>query len=248
MSTTETGDATNYPASITIPSDGDGPSIKAADVNVAFEGLADRTANLNARLRAINAYATEASFTSTSPTTWTAGPNDREVELDGYGAGGGGGGGAAGGAFDTSFSCGGGGGGAPIRRRVRVSVTPGAIYEVVCGSGGLGGTGGAFGGTPEGGDGSSGGDTIFRVQAGATLATFPGAAGGKGGHTAPSSSDYFVAAGGSPTVQDRPDANVDHAERTVGYCYGPGFGGDGTAKQTSQTTRKGASSDRKSVV
>jgi hypothetical protein len=43
MSTMVAGDSTNYPASITIPSDGDGP-IQAADVNVAFEALADRTA------------------------------------------------------------------------------------------------------------------------------------------------------------------------------------------------------------
>jgi hypothetical protein len=47
MSTTVAGNSANYPTSITIPSDGDGPGIKAADVNVAFEGLADRTAYLS---------------------------------------------------------------------------------------------------------------------------------------------------------------------------------------------------------
>jgi hypothetical protein len=46
MATTYAGNAANYPTSVTIPSDGDGPGIKALDVNAAFEGLADRTANL----------------------------------------------------------------------------------------------------------------------------------------------------------------------------------------------------------
>ncbi len=46
MSSTYDGNAANFPLSITIPSDGDGPGIKAADVNTAFEGLADRTAFL----------------------------------------------------------------------------------------------------------------------------------------------------------------------------------------------------------
>jgi len=62
MSTTDTPDGTNFPTSITIPSDGDGP-LKAADVNTAFEGLNDRTEHLHlsrtaladvAALRAIN--------------------------------------------------------------------------------------------------------------------------------------------------------------------------------------------------
>lgn len=47
MSSTLAGDPTNYPTLITIPSDGDGPGITAADVNVALEGLADRTAYLS---------------------------------------------------------------------------------------------------------------------------------------------------------------------------------------------------------
>lgn len=41
MSTTYQGNAANYPALITIPSDGD--DISAASVNAALEGLADRT-------------------------------------------------------------------------------------------------------------------------------------------------------------------------------------------------------------
>lgn len=44
MSSTYAGDPNNYPTDLTIPSDGDGPGIQAADVDPAFEGLADRTA------------------------------------------------------------------------------------------------------------------------------------------------------------------------------------------------------------
>lgn len=46
MSSTYAGNAASYPANITIPSDGDARD--AASVNVALEGLADRTAHLDA--------------------------------------------------------------------------------------------------------------------------------------------------------------------------------------------------------
>ncbi len=49
MSTTYAGNPSNNPTSITIPSDGDGPGIQAADVNVAFEGLADQIAHMRDR-------------------------------------------------------------------------------------------------------------------------------------------------------------------------------------------------------
>jgi hypothetical protein len=92
VSSTYAGDSTSFPATFTIPSDGDGP-IKAADVNVAFEALGDRTASLNAHitstlstpisnaaLQAINTTSTVAGtvqntvdglyrFSSTSPPT-----------------------------------------------------------------------------------------------------------------------------------------------------------------------------------
>lgn len=55
MSTTYAGNPANYPTSITIPSDGDGPGIKAADVNAGFEGLADRTANITDRTALVEA-------------------------------------------------------------------------------------------------------------------------------------------------------------------------------------------------
>ena len=44
MSSTYAGNPANFPASITIPSGGD--NVTAASVNVALEGLADRTAHL----------------------------------------------------------------------------------------------------------------------------------------------------------------------------------------------------------
>lgn len=46
MSTTYTGNPSNDPSAITIPSDGQGP-IKAADVNPAFEGLMDKAARIS---------------------------------------------------------------------------------------------------------------------------------------------------------------------------------------------------------
>ena len=55
MPTTYAGNSANFPTSITIPSDGDGPGIKAADVNAGFEGLADRTAKNQARIITLEA-------------------------------------------------------------------------------------------------------------------------------------------------------------------------------------------------
>jgi hypothetical protein len=66
MSSTYNGTST-YPASITIPSDGDGPGIKAADVNAAFEGLADRTTFLSDRRHVI---AVGALHRKTGTRTW----------------------------------------------------------------------------------------------------------------------------------------------------------------------------------
>src|SRR5262245_33734644 len=71
MSTTYAGDPTNYPTSITVPSDGDDPD--AASVNAALEGLADRTAALNAKVSAYshnfdNDVGTIFSTSSVSPT------------------------------------------------------------------------------------------------------------------------------------------------------------------------------------
>lgn len=51
MPSVYTGIAANNPTSITKPSDGDGPGIKAADVNTPLEGLADMLAYLRRDVR-----------------------------------------------------------------------------------------------------------------------------------------------------------------------------------------------------
>lgn len=57
MPTTYAGDPTNYPTSITEPSDGDGPGINAVDVTVPIEGLSDRTAFIKAALQPLASLA-----------------------------------------------------------------------------------------------------------------------------------------------------------------------------------------------
>lgn len=52
MATDYYGDSSNFPVKYKIPSDGDKPS--ASSVNVAFEALGDRTANLAARATALD--------------------------------------------------------------------------------------------------------------------------------------------------------------------------------------------------
>jgi hypothetical protein len=71
MSTTYAGDENNYPASITIPSDGD---LKpAATVNVALEGLADRTAAITKNLAtAGRVFQWEFVVTGDTPSTYNA--------------------------------------------------------------------------------------------------------------------------------------------------------------------------------
>lgn len=54
MSSTYAGNPATFPATVTIPDDGDARN--AASVNVPLEGLADRTANLNARTTTVEAY------------------------------------------------------------------------------------------------------------------------------------------------------------------------------------------------
>ncbi len=53
MSEVYTPNADNFPTSYTIPTDGQGPGIKAADVDPALEGLADAAAYLKKRLEDI---------------------------------------------------------------------------------------------------------------------------------------------------------------------------------------------------
>lgn len=55
MPTNYAGNPANNPTSIQIPSDGDGP-VQAADVNVALEGLMDRTAYIEALTQPVTNY------------------------------------------------------------------------------------------------------------------------------------------------------------------------------------------------
>jgi hypothetical protein len=63
MSSTYSGNVANNPTSITLPSDGDGPGIKAADVNPAFEGLMDRSLHVADRVADIEALSLDARVT-----------------------------------------------------------------------------------------------------------------------------------------------------------------------------------------
>jgi len=56
MSSTYSGVITNNPTSITIPSDGDGPGIHAADVNVALEGLMDKVMHTRGRFTPLTRF------------------------------------------------------------------------------------------------------------------------------------------------------------------------------------------------
>lgn len=133
MSSTYSGNPNNLPTSITIPSDGDGPGIKAADVNVALEGIWDALQYL----RRGGVGLTRIEFLLSSIVTWT--PPHTGVDavlLVGCGGGGGGGDGAPGEAADNRWVCGGGGGGgAPLTVGI-VPVSFGTSYQVYVGAGG----------------------------------------------------------------------------------------------------------------
>src|SRR6185369_6458612 len=92
------------------------------------------------------------------PTTWTAGVNDRRIRLRGWGAGGGGGGGAGGDITTNSYAGGGAGGGSPLARELELEVTPGVIYEILCGVGGVGGVAGTPTTESTSNNGGDGGD------------------------------------------------------------------------------------------
>jgi hypothetical protein len=242
MSETIAGDPATFPVDFVIPDDIDPPT--AAAFNVGTEALADRTAYLKARADLVDAAAAgPVVFTDAGPTEWTAGENDHRIRFRGCGGAGGGGGGYAGpGSSSTATACGGGGGGAPLEQAVDIDVTPGVIYEVLIGDGGDGGTGGVFGGAgPTAG--SAGGDTIFRIQGGATLATFKGATGGLEGYGyfTSTGSTHGFSPGGCPVAMQRSlqssNNNVHHS-----LCFGPGFGGDGVGHEDGQTSRAGAAS------
>lgn len=223
----------------TIPSDGD--DLDAASVNTAFEALADRTQYLAARAAATSGQTAAITYIAAGPTEWTPPAFVRRIMVEGCGGGGGGGGGAGGGSTASQYSSGGGGGGGATRAVYFIDVEEGETYEIEVGDGGAGGAGGTAGNT--GSDGSAGGATIFKIQGGDTLATFVGALGGRGGAVATSGTSIVLAAGGSTTAQHRPPSSASYPDDYhQSFCYGPGFGGDGTSRQGSQTARAGASS------
>lgn len=135
MSSSYTGNASNNPTSITIPSDGDGPGIKAADVDPAFEGLMDRAAYTQKNMTLKSAV-----FTASG--TWTVPVGCTNAIAIGCGGGGGGGcaanatGYPAGAGF--TYAGGGGGAGAPLSIHHLSGLTDGYAAAVTIGAGGAG--------------------------------------------------------------------------------------------------------------
>lgn len=165
-----------------IPSDGDPFSVSS--VNAAFSALADRTQFLQAASVSTNGVVSnlETLFllgVETHNVNQTLNPpaHAGKALLIGWGAGGGGGGGSVGTLTANRFnSAGGGGGGATLYTTV-VDVVPATSYDIIIGSG-IG-----SGGSATADNASDGGDTIFKITAGATLATFQGGGKGRGSTT-----------------------------------------------------------------
>ena len=154
MSSTYAGNSANNPASITLPSDGDGP-IKAADVNPALSGLLDLIRRIGSVMFPGSLKITE--FTSSG--TFNVPANVSKVIVVGCGGGAGGGSGAGNGTVINEWWCAGGGGGSANLGTVPCTVTPGGTVTVTIGAGGA--------------PGADGGDTTFGA-----LATFAGAKAG----------------------------------------------------------------------
>ncbi len=136
-------------------------------------------------------------FTSTTTNAWTCPAGVKRVELEGCGGGGGGGPG-----FYTTnntnlWLAGGSGGGGAKLCLCTVSVTPGASYDVTIGDGGTAAAVTLSVGLTKSGDG---GDTIFAVNGGATLATFPGAGAGYGGSGTTGSQLFYYVLGGQSSA------------------------------------------------
>lgn len=222
------GDPTSYPTAVPLVDDATPPT--AAQLNVPYEGILDRTAWLRARHDARSWAPIE--FTSSD--TWTCPSTVTAVELDACGGSGGGGGGAGGWASESFAATGGGGGaGAPRSRRV-VSVTPGVTYAITIGASGLGGAGGAgaSGGSDPGNGffGEAGGDTIFAVDGGAEIERWRGGRGGRGGRGAAGDRHMYIPGGapvnGTPVtgyIQTPVDESAWRQPLTT--RFGPSYGG-----------------------
>ena len=177
----------------TIPSDGDGPHIKAADVDPALEALGDGIKYVsNRKLR-------QTLLTAASG-TWTVPADVIDAMAYLVGGGGGGGGGANGINGADTWPYGGGGGGAahPIFAPLR-NLTPGDVLLYVCGNGGTAGAGGVFGG-PAATAGGNGGDSgVLNPAATIVLANGDGAKGGRAGVGYQGVTIAAIIPGGSPS-------------------------------------------------
>jgi len=132
-------------------------------------------------------------FTATATNAWTCPAGVKRVEIEGCGGGGGGGPG-----FYTTNSAnlwlaGGSGGGGSKLNLCTVSVTPGVSYDVTIGAGGTAAAVVLSTGLIKSGDG---GDTIFKINSGATLATFAGAGSGYGGSGVTDPGYFYYVLGG----------------------------------------------------
>lgn len=129
MPTVVTGDPNQFHMGAQVPSDGDGPGIKAADVVTPIGALFDNTAHLHARIE-------QRVDTFTSSGTWTCPPGVTEVLVHAYGGGSAGATAATGNTSATDYFRGGGGGAGSRAVTTPVSVTPGVEYAVTVGAGG----------------------------------------------------------------------------------------------------------------
>lgn len=215
MSSTYTPNPANNPTSITIPSDGQGP-IKAADVNPAFEALADLIAYARAHL-------TKQVDTFTANGTWTCPANVTSVDVDCIPPGGGGGSGSAGGNVADIYPIGGAGGGASIRQSRRITVVPATVYDVTIGVGGIGAIAGGAP-TPAGDakiQATGGGAVVFRARGAAG-----GASGGILGAPSGTPTQFGQSLGGGPVQSGGEGLTISNTTEQW-HPSAPGLGGDG---------------------
>lgn len=127
--------------------------------------------------------------------SWTCPAGVKSVQLEGCGGGGGGGGGYYTTNATNVWISGGSGGGGAMLGVAEVAVTPGVTYDITIGAGGTAGSATTVATTKAG----DGGDTIFKVQGGATLATFLGAGAGYAGSGVSGSTLFRYNLGGQYT-------------------------------------------------
>jgi hypothetical protein len=230
MGSLYSGNPAAFPTNITIPSDGD--HVAASSFDAAYEGLADRTAWLEAH--ALSGILTEFTADGTLAIPADALPF---ALVEGCGGGGGGGGGH-GGDDATVQATGGGGGSGAVWSSAAILITPGNTLTIDVGAGGAGGTSGA--------DGTSGSDSTVK-DGGTTLATFMGGGKGLTGQpvTIATTNARFYGAGGTPgrmtstTPLEGWEASgvTNLAIRNGAMVHAPQTGSAGTVGKDSLTQR-----------